>query len=261
MAKASEQFRQSDVATWGIVALVMGGVAVMGANVSALLPQNLLAGLHKTRIEGASLEQLRMQVADLREATLNLRQENTILTERFNLGEQQSGEVVRRVGALEVTVPQILESAASSGPRIDPASTAAITADPALVFEADGGSVVVRQQPLLPTPGATPSQPLPAPIAETASSEVQGAGGYGIAVGPSLAAEQAPAAWRDYSMKLGPLLFGLAPRLAEESNSSDVRIVAGPIGQMAEASSLCARLDRISVACMPVPYTGTPLDY
>lgn len=261
MAKASEQFRQSDVTTWGIVALVLGGVAVMGANVSALLPPNLLAGLHKTRIEGASIEQLRNQVADLRDATMTLHRENAVLTERFNLGEERSGEVVRRVGALEVSVPQILESAANTGPRIDPSSTAAITTDPALVFEADGGSVVVRQQPLLPVQPAAPSQPLPSPIQSTASTEIAGAGGYGIAVGPALAAEQAPEAWRDYSIKLGPLLFGLAPRLAEESNSEDVRIIAGPINQMAEASSLCQRLERISVACMPVPYAGTPLDY
>ena len=57
MAKASEQFRQSDVTTWGIVALVLSGIAVMGANVSALMPRDVLAGLHKTRLEGASVDQ------------------------------------------------------------------------------------------------------------------------------------------------------------------------------------------------------------
>ncbi|WEK06047.1 MAG: hypothetical protein P0Y65_07270 [Candidatus Devosia phytovorans] len=262
MAKASEQFRQSDVTTWGIVALVMGGVAVMGANVSAIMPQGLLSGLHKTRVEGASVEQLRVQVGELREATQTLRRENTVLTERFNLGEQQSGEVVRRVGALEVSLPQIMESyVMASGPRIDPSSTAAITADPATVFEADGGSVLVRQQPLLPMQAPASSQPLPAPIGDTAVTTLASPSGYGIAVGPAVAAEQAPNAWRDYSMKLGPLLFGLAPRLAEESSGDDMRIIAGPITQLAEATALCERLERISVACMPVPYTGTPLDY
>lgn len=261
MAKASEQFRQSDVVTWGIVALVMGGIAVMGANVSALMPQGVLSNLHKTRVEGASLEQLRNQVADLRQATQDLRRENGVLVSRFNLGEQQSTEVVRRVGALEVSLPNILERSVASGPRIDPASTAGIGVDPALVYEADGGSVVVRQQPLLPVQPTAPSQPLPAPIQETAATNVSSSTGYGIALGPAVAAEQAPDAWRDYSMRLGPLLFGLAPRLAEEANSGDSRIIAGPIGELAEATALCGRLERVSVACMPVPYTGTPLDY
>jgi predicted nuclease with TOPRIM domain len=98
------------VTTWGIVALVLAGIAVMGANMSALMPQSLLAGLHKTRIGGASLEQLRGQVADLREETQRLRRENSVLAARFALEEQQGNEVTRRVGALEVSLPRLLEA-------------------------------------------------------------------------------------------------------------------------------------------------------
>jgi len=88
LAKASEQFRQSDVTTWGIVALVFGAIAVLGANVSAVIPSSILGGLHKTRIEGASIDQLRLQVADLREASLQLKRDNTVLANRFALEEQ-----------------------------------------------------------------------------------------------------------------------------------------------------------------------------
>ncbi|MDN5850681.1 MAG: hypothetical protein L0H63_13765, partial [Nitrococcus sp.] len=62
MANASEQFRQSDVTRWAIVALVCAGLAVLAANVSALLPRSVLDGLHLTRLEGASVENLRSLV-------------------------------------------------------------------------------------------------------------------------------------------------------------------------------------------------------
>lgn len=258
MARASEQFRQSDVTSWGIVALVMAGIAVMGANMSALLPQSMLSGLHKTRIDGASIEQLREQVGQLRDETQRLRRDNGVLTARFNLGEQQSSEVTRRVGALEVSLPNLIETA-SDDTGVDRAIvTSAIGGNPSLVYEADGGSVVVRQQPMPGTQSATPSQPLPDTIATAPDPAIAS---YGVALGAPIDANEAPETWRDLNMKLGPLLFGLAPMLVDESGGDGKRIVVGPISQLAEATTLCGRLERISVACLPVPYTGTPLDY
>lgn len=262
LAKASEQFRQSDVTTWGIVALVVGAFAVMGANVSAMIPSSILGGLHKSRIEGASLEQLRLQVADLREQTLQLKRENSVLATRFALEEQQGNEVTRRVGALEVSLPKLLEALPDTA-EIDRSSlTASIGEGEALVYDADGGSVLVRRQPMAEAQPAAPgSQPLPAPVTETASLATPNEAAFGIALGPAIGFEQAPETWRDLSMKLGPLLFGLAPLLVDEANSDDKRIVVGPITQLSEATALCARLERISISCMPMPFTGTPLSY
>jgi hypothetical protein len=259
LAKASEQFRQSDVTTWGIVALVLSGIAVMGANVSALIPQGMLAGLHKTRIEGASLEQLRVQVSDLREEQIRLRRENSVLTARFALDEQRGNEITRRVGALEVSLPLLLESLPEDS-NIDRSNvTAAIGKDPALVYEADGGSVVVRQQPMAEAQPMAGAQPLPEPVDQVASIPVPDEAAFGVALGSSVEFEQAPEAWRDLTMKLGPLLFGLAPLLVEEANSDKQRIIVGPINQLSEATALCARLERLSVSCLPMPFTGTPL--
>lgn len=262
LAKASEQFRQSDVTTWGIVALVLGGIAVMGANVSALVPQSVLAGLHKTRLEGASLEQLRAQVAELREETVRLKRDNGVLTARFALKEQQSNDVTRRVGALEVSLPRLLE-ALPDGAAVDRSNlTAGIGRDPALVYQTDGGSVVVRQQPMAELPPIAPeAQPLPAPVIQLAAIPAQGDAAFGVALGASIISpEQAPEAWRDLNMKLGPLLFGLSPLLLDAADGTGQRIVVGPIPQLSEASALCARLERISVACLPMAYTGTPLE-
>jgi hypothetical protein len=61
-------------------------------------------------------------------------------------------------------------------------------------------------------------------------------------------------------MKLGPLLFGLSPRLADEADSANKRIIVGPLNQLSEATALCGRLERVSISCMPMPFTGTPLE-
>jgi hypothetical protein len=245
------------VTTWGVVALVLAGIAVMGANVSALLPHSVLSGLHKTRIEGASLEHLRSQVADLREETQRLKRETSTLTTRFALDQQQGSELIRRVGALEVSVPLLFDTQAPAQ-AIDRASvTASTRADPAQVFEAEGGSVAIQRQPIS---GAVPDQPLPAPLRQAMPSPAV-KHTYGIALGPSVAAEQAPETWRDLSTHLGPLLFGLAPMLADKAGSEEKRILLGPIDQLSEASALCARLERLSVSCLPMPFTGTPLVY
>ena len=64
MLQAADQFRPSDVTFWGVIALVCGAVAVLSANVSAVMPEGVLAGLHSTRIEGANMSQVRAQLTD-----------------------------------------------------------------------------------------------------------------------------------------------------------------------------------------------------
>tara|TARA_R110002051_G_scaffold110663_2_gene183166 strand:+ start:289 stop:1062 length:774 start_codon:yes stop_codon:yes gene_type:complete len=255
LAKASAQFRQSDVTSWGIIALVCGGIAVMGANISAVIPTSVLGGLHKTRIEGASLDQLRLQVAELREQTMQLKRDNTVLTTRFALAEQQGNAVQQRVGSLEVSLPRLLELQ-PPGPAVDRTAVTAAIGD-AQVFEADGGSVTVRRQPMAGATGAG-SQPLPE-IVDGASLAAPNAMAFGMALGAAIPAEQALGAWNDLSLKLGPLLFGLSPLLADAADGSDKRIVVGPIADLSEVTALCGRLERISIACLPVPFTGTPL--
>lgn len=251
MAKASEQFRQSDLVVWGLVALVSGAFAVMSANVSALAPAPLLAALHQTRLEGASIDQLRMEVSDLRREAQRLTRVNEQLTSRFDLAEEAGHNTTRRVGALESTLPQLVESQLASLPVDRDLTTASIGAA-GVNYPAEGGSVTIRHQPL-----AAPSQPEPVPLVEQQAALDKA---YGLALGSSIAAEAAPEAWRDLSMKLGPLLFGLTPHLADTSDGEAKRILAGPIPQLSEASAICARLERLQVSCQPVPFTGEPLN-
>jgi cell division septation protein DedD len=185
-----------------------------------------------------------------------------VLHARFALEEQQANEMTRRVGALEVSLPRLLEAMpANSG--IDTSSlTAAIGRDPALVYQAEGGSVVVRQQPMtVGQPAQANSQPLPQPVEQLAAVPAPDERSFGVALGPAITPEQAAETWRDLNMKLGPLLFGMAPLMVDEANGNKKRIVVGPITQLPEATALCTRLEQISVACMPMPFTGTPLTF
>lgn len=259
MARASEQFRQSDVTTWGLVALACGALAVFGANVSSILPQSVLVGLHKSRLEGFSMVQLRQEVADLRLEAARLRRDNEIFNSRFSLQEQVGSDVTRRVGALEVSVPMLIESLpASSG--IDRSTfTAAIGAAGAEVFEADGGSVSVRQMPLPQAVVAGDvSQPLPAEINLAATAPLPFPG-YGVAIGSGFPRDGANAQWRDLEVKLGSLLGDFTPLVADAGGSGQSRIVVGPFDLLADARDLCQRLEQIDVACLPTDYFGAPL--
>lgn len=261
MAKASEQFRQSDVVAWGIVALVCATLAVFGSNVSLLVPQSVIGGLHQPRVAGASIETLRQQVAELREETTRLKRENEVLVSRFAMQERSGNEVIRRVGALEVTVPRMLEGL-PVGALVDRSTfTSSIGANETLTFDTEGGSVAVRQSALpQATAPSAPSQPLPAIVQPQTALAVPNESAYGIAVGAPVPFEQTPALWNDLTIKLGPLLFGLSPLVIDEANGNDKRIVVGPIAALSEARALCERFERVSIACIPMPYTGTPLD-
>lgn len=256
LANASEQFRQSDVTFWGLVALIMGGIAVFSANVSAIVPSSVLAGLHKTRLEGASVEQLRRDVAELRSETLRLKTENTTLLTRFALQEQSGSEVTRRVGALEVSIPRLLEAVPDSAEIDRSILTSSIGDGETVVFPAEGGSVKVSQQPM--PQALPPARALPDPV-ETASIDNPAVLAFGVAVGPEVPAGDAGLAWNDISTKVGPLLLGLAPRLADQLNSNDKRIVVGPVSDISEARALCTRLESVAISCEPMPFTGIPL--
>lgn len=251
MAQISEQFTPSDVSAWGIAALVCAGLAVLGANVAALVPSSALNALHTPRNDAASLTQLRQQVVELRSQTAQLRRQNEILVTRFSLQEQSGNEVVRRVGALEVSMPALAESR-PLGITVDHSvTTAAIGANAGQQFSADGGTVVVRQSPLL--------QPLPAPI-ETASVASGADVGYAIAIGSSFAAGQASAQWHDFEVRLGSMLGGMTPLIGDGSNAGQQRLIVGPIPQMSAARDLCLRIEQMEIACWPTSYSGVPLN-
>lgn len=247
----SEQFRQSDVTVWGIAALVCTGLAILGANIGGLIPSSALNALHSPRNDAASLSQLRQQVAELRTETAQLRRQNEVLTTRFSLQEQSGNEVVRRVGALEVSIPALAEMRPATAPIDRSVTTASITNNAGQQVAAEGGTVVVHQSPL--------QQPLPAPIAvPSASSGAQV--GYAVAVGASFASGQAATQWHDLEVRLGSLVIDMSPLVTDGTGANQQRLILGPIAQMSEARDLCQRLEQMEIACSPTSFAGAPIN-
>ena len=254
---------------WGAVALVLGVVAVFGANVSALIPANLTTGLHSTRLQGGNLNHLRAQVAELQSESYRIRSENSRLVTMLKLAEQDQGEVTRRVGAIENSLPILMESV-PPGTMIDSSVTTSgiDQADSTQILPAEGGSVAVKQMPLEPVARPAsgsiediiemPSMPAEQPrIPVRLNSPTPLA--FGIALGPEVTVRDAFLAWKDITSKVGPLLLGLGPVLSGNAGVEQQRLIAGPINDYAHAEQLCARMVRVGISCLPVPYAGSAL--
>lgn len=259
MAKAADQYRQSDVGFWGIIALVAGAIAVLSANISAVIPDSVLAVLHASRLQGADINQLRREIANLQIETGRLRQENSLLATRFSLAEQKDSTVVRRVGALEVSIPKLLEALPPTAEIDRSTITSSIGDEGKFSFEADGGSVTVREEPFLPSEAApaAPAQPMPSlPATATVSPDPSA---YGVALGDPVPIGDAGNAWQDLVARVGPLLLGLGPLVGDQPTSSG-RLVAGPLGNLAQADALCSRAKELGISCVSVPFTGHPVE-
>lgn len=224
------------------------------ANVSALVPTSVFSALHASRLDGSTVAQLRTQVATLSDEAKRMRSENNLLLQRFDRTEEASKETVRRLGALEVSLPAAMETrSGGTAPGIDRMPTASIGGQGnAVSFDAEGGSVSVVQKPLLQD----------APRASTASDAAaprSDANAFGLALGFPIAAEDAEAQWQSLAAKVGTLLLGLAPLLQDVEGTDSKLIIAGPVTDKAQAEQLCVRMDRVGIPCEARPFQGEPL--
>ncbi|RUT32849.1 hypothetical protein EMQ25_06845 [Arsenicitalea aurantiaca] len=179
MARAADQFRQSDVTAWALVALCCGAFAVLAANVGARVPPQVFAALHASRADGATLNQLHGELISQQAAIAQLRQENATMSARFSLAEQRGSETSRRVGALEVSIPDLLEILPDNAPIDRSNLTASIGAaaesgDAPEQFDVFGGTMSVQRGPMMPQAAVLvagdgslqPMPPVPEPLAE-----------------------------------------------------------------------------------------------
>lgn len=260
MAKAVNHFRAADVTLWGVTALSIWAVAILGANLSGLIPSSVYGALHASRLEGSTINQLRAQLSSLEEDTTKLQRDALTLTQRFNMGEEAAGAVTKRVGALEVSVPKLIEraQAAKTSAAIDPMPTGSIGAGKTLTFETDGGTVAVQQRPL--APGSDDVQLKVVPLASTMPAPIVSAGpSTGIALGFPVMPDAAEAQWQEMLAQVGTMLVGLSPVLAADEASDGKILVAGPLLDKASAIELCKRMVDAGIPCEPTAYTGEPL--
>lgn len=252
MTKAGDQFRQSDVTFWGFAALACGVVAVLAANVSALIPESTFLSLHLSRLEGGSITDLRQKVAEISADAARLRQDNRETQSRITLSEDSNGEVARRVGALEVTLPALLESMPGTGGLDRSITTSSIADEPERrTVPAEGGAVSVTQSPMTVAANqAAAKQPIPESLPKAA---------FGVAIGPAIGSVQARATWDDLNLKLGAILNGLEPVMNGGTVNPDGHLIAGPVADVRTATALCKRLEAVAIACLPVPYIGAAI--
>ena len=253
MAKTADQFRQSDVTFWAIAALAAWAIAVMLANVSGLVPASVYGALHASRLETGTLNQIRNEVADLQREADRLKRENGLLLQRFDLAERARSDVTRRVGALEVSVPQIIERLPERI-AIDNSVTASVGGGKSMSFDAEGGSVRVEQKPLLPVRRGTLADNVdPAfPLQSLGDS-------FGVALGFPVKPVDTQAQWQNLLANVGTLLIGLWPIAVDVDGTDGQMIVAGPIATRTDAELLCDRMGKVGIPCEPVPFEGDPL--
>lgn len=263
-----ENIRQSDVTMWGIAALACGALAILSANLGAMLPAHLMTGLHATTIEGGSLNQLRAEVAELRSAATRIRSENNRIVSVMTLAAQDNGALVRRVGSIEASLPALFDT----GPRgagVDASlTTAGIGDQETETMETEGGTIVVSRSPMAKNMTIDPQiQDRPSALktdmatmkAEPMQELTGPASAFGLALGPEVILRDAIVSWKDITRKAGPLLLGLNPVLSGTAGMKEMQLVAGPISGYAEAEQVCKRMVRIGISCLPVPYMGNAL--
>jgi hypothetical protein len=264
MAQSADQIRQSDITLWGMVALACGAIAILSANIGGILPGSVSTALHATRSAGGNLNVLSTLVAVLRNAAARLRRENQLLTTRLNLAEESRGATNQRIGAVEASIPLLLDALPANASIDRDAITASIGQSVLEAHSVDGGSVAISRQPM---PGEVTLEVLDAqdiPAVQTAEASIDDeiadlvGTDYAVALGDLLGGVDATRSWDNLQGLIGPLLLGLEPRLGLRDAGSD-RLVAGPIRSYAQAEQLCLHVSRAGIACTPVRFEGDAL--
>lgn len=275
LTQKTEETSQSDLTLWGIAALVSVAFAVLLVNISGAIPSPLLDSLHTTRSQSGNITALSGRLAELEAETLRIRQENSRMQTMLNISDQDQGNITRRLGALEDTVPAILEELQTERENIDRSTiTASISEEePApevdeQTVKTDRPDVSVTMKPLIPelekarpeeTAILTPKVPqsdLPNPIAPVL--DFISTDDFGIAMGPAVGIRNAGETWNSIRAKVGALLVDLDPILIN-GGSGSYRLVAGPIPQLSDAERLCERISASGVTCLPAPYDGVEM--
>lgn len=258
MAKLHEPIRPSDITFWGILALVAWGVALVGAGASAVLPPGLLSGLHTPLVQAGSTAQLQAKVADINARVASLKADNTALMDRVALADQQRTDITRRLGALEVTMPRIVEAVNTPVALDHSTITGDISGVSSMVASAEGGTVVYSTTPLVPSatsPDAAAAQPMPSALVPPGPNPAA----FAVALGPPILTTEGPAAWKSFGDKAGTLLIGLSPLLAPLEGAPGERLIAGPLASEAAARELCGSFAKMGISCSSVAYIGDRL--
>jgi hypothetical protein len=258
LAKLNEPIRATDITFWGVFALIAWGAAVLGAGANAILPNGILSGLHSPLFQGSNPGQLQARIADLDARISALKADNATLMDRVALSEQQRTDITKRLGALEVSMPRLIEAVNTPAPVDRSVVTGDISTAPPIVEQADGGTVAYTTTPMRSQAnGASEAgaQPMPSVLPVIAPNS----NAFGVALGPPILEMDGPASWKSMTDRVGTLLNGLGPLLGPIEGAPGRRLVAGPIATEAAARELCGSFAKQGIACSSVAFMGDQL--
>lgn len=260
-----QRYRQRDVSFWAMVALACAGTAMVLANIGPALPASLLAGLHSARTQGGTVVSLQAGMREMEREITKLRRENHRMVALLTLADQGRSQITRRVGALEASIPNLLEAIPADVTIDRSFTTASIGSGNKQTKQVEGGTISYSVEPLLFQPpqstelpaALAPVEPEPAPVTATVPPDLPRVttDDYGIAIGKPVSLQDAFVTWSDLRSKVGALLLGLEPVLTSEG-ADRYKLVAGPITEVSTAETLCQHIARSGTSCISVPYAG-----
>jgi len=256
-----DKIKVSDIGIFGVLALATGAFAVLSANIPSFVSPKLSTIMHSNIYNGASFEQMQAQVAQLQTSNRKMAQEYKRMSTMIELAQQGQGEATRRIGAMESSLPLLLE-AIPPGTQIDTSISTASIDENGKKIEGNGGYAIVSNTAIEGTiePKA---QPIPQEIIiqeklekTVAKTKIIANGEFGIALGNEIKSVDAIVSWKDIELKVGTLLLGLKPILSDIDENGNQKLIVGPIENYAQAEQLCTRMTRVGISCLPMAYEG-----
>lgn len=211
------------------------------------------------------LDSITMEMAALRDA-LAAAQASTVSTNR------RLTDIEQNLSFMTASIGNIPGEASDQAlPEAIEPLTLAVT-EPRVVLQspmpADGGSIAVSMRPLtIGTDGAASNDaasestdtPLPSEQPMLAVSQTP----FAIDIGGAATLEDIDTLWIDQQARFSESLGGLTPRILLQQTSTgtlDLRLVAGPINDAADAAILCAQLVAAGLErCLPAIFDGQQL--
>jgi hypothetical protein len=221
----------------------------------------------------ARLDSITMELAALRDA-LAAAQASTVSTNR------RLSDIEQNLSFMTASIGQTAGDASDQALPAAIGSISAETPEPRIILPlptpVDGGAIAVSMRPLTVS---TEVDAMPMENGE-ATNEAAGAGNdmnapseqpilavsqtpFAIDIGGSNTLEGIDALWMNYAESYADTLAELTPRILLQQTSDgalDLRLVAGPINDAADAAMLCAQLVAAGLErCLPAIFDGQQL--
>jgi len=169
----------------------------------------------------------------------------------------RQSDLVAEIGAYEWA-----QAAMTVSNTPEPASVVPTVVAPAQPTAPVQASVAPAQSPASTPVPLAPQRAMPAAAAVASANPPAKADvrAVGVAIGAPVQPGTALAAWQQLASKVGVMLVGMSPLLAEDpAGSSGKVLVAGPVANIAAATALCGKIDDAGLTCTPMPYVGANL--